>query len=82
MKVSDLIARLQMMPQDIEVMLECESGLDHAMGLSITHVAKTERDWSGTPVGNYQVVDETDTEGKTGNLFPVVVISLDPIARN
>lgn len=77
MKVSELIARLQMMPQELEVMLPCESGVDHAREIGITQVAKTERDWSGTPVGNYRVVDETDTEGKTGNLFPVVVIRLD-----
>lgn len=77
MKVSELIARLQMMPQELEVMLPCEAGVDHAMGIGILQVARTERDWSGTPVGNYRVVDETDTEGRAGKAFPVVVIGLD-----
>ena len=77
MKVSELIARLQRMPQELEVMLPCEAGVDHAMGIGISQVARTERDWSGTPVGNYRVADETDTEAKAGNLLHVVVIGLD-----
>lgn len=77
MKVSDLIAQLQLMPQELDVMLGCESGLDHAMGVSIAQVAKTERDWSGTPIGNYTVIDGNDTEFKTEKPFPVVVIDLE-----
>ncbi|CAM3685720.1 hypothetical protein POHY109586_19890 [Polaromonas hydrogenivorans] len=49
MKVSELIARLQMMPQELEVMLPCESGVNHAMGTRyqpsqphpITHMSVT-----------------------------------------
>lgn len=60
MKVSELIARLQLMPRELEVMLPCEAGVDHVMGIGILQVARTERDWSGTPVGNYRMVDETE----------------------
>ena len=77
MKVSELVAQLQLMPQELEVMLPCESNLDHALLVGIVQVAKTDRDWSGTPIGNYRVIDGDDTEVKTGKPFPVVVIDLE-----
>ena len=77
MTVSELIARLQMMPQELQVMLPCESNLDHALRVSIVQVAKTDHDWSGTPIGNYRVIDGNDTEVKTGKPFPVAVIDLE-----
>ena len=77
MKVSELVAELQLMPQELEVMLPCESNLDHALRVGIVQVAKTDRDWSGTPIGNYWVLDGDDTEVKTGKPFQVVVIDLE-----
>ena len=74
MKVSDLIAPLQRMPQELEVMLPCEAGLDYAMGVGIVQVAKTKRDGSGTPVGNYRVIDGYEPELETGQTFPVAII--------
>ena len=77
MKVIELVAQLQLMPQELEVMRPCESNLDHALRVGIVQVAKTDRDWSGTPIGNYRVLDGDDTEVKTGKPFPVVVIDLE-----
>ena len=77
MKVSELVAQLQLMPQELEVMLPFESNLDHALRVGIVQVANTNRDWSGTPMGNYRVIDGDDTEVKTGKPFPVVVIDLE-----
>lgn len=77
MKVSELIVQLQMLPQELEVMLPCESNVDHALRVGIVQVAKTDHDWSGTPVGNYRLIDANDTEVKTGKPFPVVVIDLE-----
>ena len=79
MKVSDLIAQLQRMPQELEVMLSCEAGLDYAMGIGIVQVAKTKFDWSGTPVGNYRVIDGYEPELETGQTFPVAVIDFEEI---
>ena len=77
MKISELVAQLQLMPQELEVMLPFESNLDHALRVGIVQVANTNRDWSGTPMGNYRVIDGDDTEVKTGKPFPVVVIDLE-----
>ena len=77
MKVSELVAQLQLMPQELQVMLPCESNVDHASRVGIVQVAKTDRDWSGTPIGNYRVIDGEDTEVKTGKPFPVGVIDLE-----
>jgi hypothetical protein len=76
MKVSELIAQLQMLPQELEVMLPCEANVDHALRVGIVQVVKTQRDLSGTPIGNYQIIDDYFNEVTTGNPFPVVVIDL------
>lgn len=84
MKVSDLIAQLQLMPQDLEVMLPCEGGLDYAMGVGIVQVAKTKHEWSGTPVGNYRQMEEMygyEPELETGQTFPVALIDLEEIRQ-
>ena len=79
MKVRELIVQLQMLPQELDVMLPCEANVDHALRVSVVQVAKTKRDWSWTPVGNYQEIDDDDDiKGTTGKPFPVVVIGLDP----
>ena len=77
MKVSELVAQLQLMPQELEVMRPFESNLDHALRVGIVQVANTDRDWSGTPMGNYRVIDGDDTEVKIRKPFPVVVIDLE-----
>jgi hypothetical protein len=77
MKVSELVAQLQLMPQELEVMLPFESNLDHALRVGIVQVANTDRGWSGTPMGNYRVIDGDDTEVKTGKPLQVVVIDLE-----
>ncbi len=77
MKVSELIVQLQMLPQELEVMLPCESNVDHALHVGIVLVVKTDHDWSGTPIGNFRVIDDNDTEVKIGKPFPVVVIGLE-----
>jgi hypothetical protein len=77
MKVHELLVKLQMLPQELEVMLPCESNVDHALRIGIVQVAKTDRDWSGTPIGNYRVIDDNDNEVKIGKPFPVVVIGLE-----
>lgn len=77
MKVSELIVQLQMLPPELDVMLPCESNVDHALRVGIVQVAKTDHDWSGTPVGNYRVIDGNDAEVKTGKPFPVVVIDFE-----
>lgn len=77
MKVSELVVQLQMLPPELDVMLPCESNVDHALRVGIVQVAKTDHDWSGTPIGNYQMIDGNDTEVKTGKPFPVVVIDFE-----
>ena len=68
------------MPQELEVMLPCEAGLDHAMEVGIVQVAKTKRDGSGTPIGNYRQMEEMygyEPELETGQTFPVAVIDFE-----
>lgn len=77
MKVSERIVQLQKLPQALEVMLPCEANVDHALHVAVVQVAKTERDGSGTPVGNYWVVDAADNEAKAGKPFPAVVIAFE-----
>lgn len=79
-----MIAQLQRMPQELEVMLPCEAGLDYAMEIGIVQVAKTKRDWSGTPIGNYWQMEEMygyEPELETGQTFPVAVIDFEEIAQ-
>ena len=79
MKVSDLIAPLQRMPQELEVMLPCEAGLDYAMGVGIVQVAKTKRDASGTPIGNYRQMEEM--YGYEPELEGSVALAVKQLAR-
>ena len=62
-------------------MLVGEAGLDHAMGIGIVQVTRTQRDGSRTPGGNYAVFDGNDTELETGQTFPVAVIDFREVTR-
>jgi hypothetical protein len=81
MKVSDLMAQLQPMPTELEELLPCEAGQDHATGVGIVQVVKTKFDGPGTPVGNYRVMDGYEPELQTGQVFPVAVIDYGEFTR-
>lgn len=78
MKVKELIEILQRMPAELEVMLPAEGNIDHVQAVYIAQVAKTRRDWSGTPVGNFKMLGDDDEGEETTEPFQAVVIDLDP----
>ena len=76
MTVADLISTLQGLPQDLPVMLAAEDGIDHARSVRVADVARHQRDWAGTPVGQYRELPDDDT---TGAPVSAVIIDLDGI---
>lgn len=81
MDVKELIYILQGLPPNMEVMVPAESDVDRVMSVYVAKVAKTKRNWSGTPYGNFRVlVEELEALGggeqTTGDPFEVVIIDL------
>ena len=74
MTVGDLIAALQGLPTALPVMIPAEGGIDHASAVRVTEAARHQRDWAGTPVGQYRELPDDET---TGEPFRAVVIDLD-----
>ncbi|MBU9439544.1 HAD hydrolase-like protein [Burkholderia multivorans] len=74
MTVGDLIAALQGLPTTLPVMIPAEGGIDHASAVRVTEAARHQRDWAGTPVGQYRELPDDET---TGEPFRAVVIDLD-----
>lgn len=58
MTVGDLMDILRSVPADLPVMLRAESNVDFAGVARVAAVVGDARDWSGTPVGQYLIVDE------------------------
>jgi len=78
MTVGDLIATLQGLPTALPVMIPAEGGIDHASAVRVTEAARHQRDWVGTPVGQYRELPDDET---TGEPFRAVVIDLDRASR-
>lgn len=82
MNVKELIEILQGLPADMEVMVPTESNVDRVVSIYVARVAKTKRDWSNTPVGNFHVFNDYDLglcrEETTGDPFSAVIIDLNP----
>lgn len=57
MNVKELIEILRKMPDDMEIMMPLEGNSDRVKAAYIATVAKTRRDWTMAPVGNYVVLD-------------------------
>lgn len=78
MNVKELMEILQGLPADMEVMVPAESNVDRVVSVYVAKVAKTKRDWSNTPVGNFHVFDDYDLglrrEETTGDPFAAVII--------
>lgn len=74
MTVGDLIAALQGLPTALPVMIPAEGGIDHASAVRVTEAARHQRNWVGTPVGQYRELPDDET---TGEPFRAVVIDLD-----
>lgn len=74
MTVGDLIAALQGLPTTLPVMIPAEGGIDHAGAVRVTDAARHQRNWAGTPVGQYRELPDDET---TGEPFRAVVIDLD-----
>jgi len=81
MLVKELISILQTMPADAPVMLSLEAGVDGPQSIYITKVAKTKCDWSGTPVGNFRILNEYMTEELDGDAFDAVIIDFSKEVR-
>lgn len=75
MTVAELIEQLQALPSTLEVMLPAEAGVDHASTVRVVAVTKTQRDWSGTPVGNFRELADDSVAPPVGDPFTVAVIS-------
>ena len=73
MTVGDLIAALQGLPTTLPVMIPAEGGIDHASAVRVTEAARHQRNWGGTPVGQYRELPDDET---TGEPFRAVVIDL------
>lgn len=80
MNVKELIEILRMMPGDLEIMMPLEGNVDRMKAAYIATVAKTRRDWTMAPVGNYVVLDIDEVskrEDIAGDPFRVVVMDVD-----
>lgn len=82
MNVKELMEILQGLPADMEVMVPAKSNVDRVVSVYVAKVAKTKRDWSNAPVGNFHVFNDYDLglrpEETTGDPFAAVIIDLDP----
>lgn len=78
MTVGDLIAALQGLPTTLPVMIPAEGGIDHAGAVRVTDAARHQRNWAGTPVGQYRELPDDET---TDEPFRAVVIDLDGASR-
>lgn len=70
------------MPPDMPVMLPAEAGVDQPQSVYIAKVAKTRRNWSGTPVGSFRVLNEHMIEEIAGDAFDVAIIDLNEVYKN
>lgn len=82
MLVKELIELLQQMSPDIPVMLPAEAGVDHPQSVYIAKVAKTSRDWSGTPIGNFRVLCDYMSEEGDEAAFDAAIIDLSMEYKN
>lgn len=81
MNVKELIEILRGMPPELEVMVPAESNADRVVSVYVAQVAKTRRNWSDSPVGNFRVFSDYDLGGgeeTTGDPFAAVIIDLAP----
>lgn len=79
MKVKELIDILQQMPSELEIMLPMESNVERAKAAYIATVAKSRREWTMAPVGNFVVLDNdqvSKSEDTTGDPFQVVIMDI------
>jgi hypothetical protein len=80
MNVKELIELLQKLPAYMEIMMPLESNVDRPKAVYIAKVAKTRRDWTMAPVGNFVVLDNDEIsrrEDTTGDPFQVVILDVD-----
>lgn len=93
--VRNLIEALESLPQDLPVMLPAESNVDYAYAAHVQMVVRDAHDWSGTPVGQFLLVDKLparDSQVSTGwdayaprpsgEPFQAVVLDLDTARRS
>jgi hypothetical protein len=92
--VRNLIEALESLPSDLPVMLPAESNVDYAYAAYVQMVVRDARDWSGTPVGQFLLVERLPTRDSqesaeprgwdayaprpSGEPFQAVVLDLDP----
>lgn len=79
MNAKELIEILQKMPPDMEIMLPMEANVDRAKAAYIATVAKSRREWTMAPIGNFVVLgnDEVSKPGDTtGDPFQVVIMDV------
>lgn len=78
MTVGDLVAVLQGLPTTLPVMIPAEGGIDHAGAVRVTDAARHQRNWAGTPVGQYRELPDDET---TGEPFSAVIIDFGGAAQ-
>lgn len=79
MNVKELIEILRRMPDDMEIMMPLEGNVDRPKAAYIATVAKTRRDWTMAPVGNFVVLNNDEVskrEDTTGDPFQVVIMDV------
>lgn len=74
MTAAELIATLQALPPYLPIMLPAEGGIDHACSIRLIEVARHQRDWGGTPIGQYRELPDDETNGEP---FRAVLIGLE-----
>lgn len=80
MNVKELIDILQKLPADMEIMMPLESNVDRPKAVYIATVAKTRRDWTMAPVGNFVILDIDEVskrEDIAGDPYQVVMMDVD-----
>lgn len=77
MEVSELTARLQAMPSDLDILIPTENGVDKAGAAYTASVVKTAKDCGDTSVGNYHLIDEDALEAPDSEPFQGVVIDFE-----
>ena len=74
--VRDVMAALSELPPELPVMLPAEGGIDYAYHVRVANVANHASDWTGTPVGRYVEMPDSNAKGKP---FNALLLAFDPL---
>lgn len=72
--VGDVITALRELPPELPVMIPADDGIDYAYHVRVANVSKHVRDWTGTPVGCFVELPDSNAKGKP---FKALLLAFD-----